>query len=98
MTTTMSWTANEIIPARMLNEFTYCPRLGYLMWVEGLFADSGDTVHGRYVHRRVDREPKRARRKKAEDAEPQAIHHRSVLLTGETCGFTAKIDLVEAEG
>ena len=24
-----------MIPGRMLNEFTYCPRLGYLEWVEG---------------------------------------------------------------
>jgi hypothetical protein len=30
----------------MLNEFTYCPRLGYLEWVQGEFADSADTVEG----------------------------------------------------
>ncbi|MHB8766074.1 MAG: CRISPR-associated endonuclease Cas4g/Cas1g [Deferrisomatales bacterium] len=95
----MTWTDTDPIPARMLNEYAYCPRLGYLMWVEGLFADSGDTVHGRHVHRRVDQAPKRPRRKAAGDeAEPQAGHHRSVLLTGEACGLTAKIDLVEAEG
>ncbi|MFU8858209.1 MAG: CRISPR-associated endonuclease Cas1 [Deferrisomatales bacterium] len=95
----MARSESEIIPARMLNEYAYCPRLGYLMWVDGVFVDSADTLHGRYVHRRVDREPKRPRRTKAgEDAEPVAIHHRSVLLTGEACGLTAKIDLVEAEG
>ena len=31
------------LPARMLNEFAYCPRLCYLEWVQGEFADSVDT-------------------------------------------------------
>jgi len=39
----------------MLNEFAYCPRLCYLEWVQGEFADSADTVEGRYQHRAVDR-------------------------------------------
>ena len=43
------------LPVRMLNEFTYCPRLGYLEWVQGEFADNDDTVEGRYHHRNVDR-------------------------------------------
>lgn len=29
--------------ARMLNEFGYCPRLCYLEWLQGEFADSADT-------------------------------------------------------
>src|SRR5208283_3635642 len=45
----------ELIPARTLNEFTYCPRLAYLEWVQGEFADSLDTLEGRFGHRRVDR-------------------------------------------
>jgi len=49
----------ELIPARMLNEFAYCPRLAYLEWVQGEFADSLDTIEGRFGHRRVD-EPSRA--------------------------------------
>jgi len=44
----------ELIPARMLNEFSYCPRLAYLEWVQGEFADSLDTLEGRFGHRRVD--------------------------------------------
>lgn len=92
----MSWGENEIIPARMLNEYAYCARLGYLMWVDGVFADSADTVHGRFVHRRVDQAPKR--RKAAEPQEAEVVHARSVQLTGEACGLTAKIDLVEAQG
>ena len=30
----------ELIPARMLNELAYCPRLAYLEWVQGEFADN----------------------------------------------------------
>src|SRR5271157_634270 len=44
----------DLIPARMLNEFSYCPRLAYLEWVQGEFADSLDTLEGRFGHRRVD--------------------------------------------
>lgn len=28
-------TEEPLIPARMLNEFAYCPRLAYLEWVPG---------------------------------------------------------------
>jgi len=31
---------SDLIPARMLNEFAYCPRLCYIEWVQGEFADS----------------------------------------------------------
>lgn len=46
--------AVPLVPARMLNEFAYCPRLAYLEWVQGEFEDSADTVEGRFRHRRVD--------------------------------------------
>lgn len=45
----------ELLPARMLNEFTYCPRLFYLEWVQAEFAESGDTVEGSWAHRNVDK-------------------------------------------
>jgi len=45
----------DLIPARMLNEFAYCPRLAYLEWVQGEFADNLETLEGRFAHRRVDR-------------------------------------------
>ncbi len=44
-----------LLPARMINEYVYCPRLAYLEWVQGEWADSADTVEGRQVHRRVDK-------------------------------------------
>ena len=45
----------ELVPVRMLNEFAYCPRLAYLEWVQGEWAESGDTLDGTYQHRRVNR-------------------------------------------
>ena len=47
------------LSARMLNEYAYCPRLAYLEWVQGEWADSADTVDGKFQHRRVNQEPKR---------------------------------------
>ncbi len=95
----------ESIPARMLNEFVYCPRLFYYEHVEGVFVESADTVKGAAVHARVD---------KGKGALPQAtsalgegveaksvadgdeIHSRSVMLGSERLGVVAKMDLVEA--
>lgn len=45
----------ELIPVRMLNEFTYCPRLGYLEWVQGEWADNLETRQGTFGHRNVDK-------------------------------------------
>ena len=44
-----------LIPARMVNEFVYCPRLAYLMWAQGEWAETGDTAEGNRVHARVDK-------------------------------------------
>lgn len=78
----------ELIPARMLNEFTYCPRLAYLMWVQQEWAESADTLDGKHAHRRVDREADSMAR----------IHQRSVALASERLGLTAVIDLIEQTG
>ena len=32
----------ELVPARMVNEFSYCPRLFFLEWVHAQFADNLD--------------------------------------------------------
>ena len=45
----------ESLPARMLNEFVYCPRLFYYEHVEGVFVESADTVKGAAIHARVDK-------------------------------------------
>lgn len=82
----------------MLNEFAYCPRLCYLEWVQGEFADSVDTVEGRYHHRTVDKGRQRQKAAKEETEEPAKVHERSVHLTSDHLKLTAKIDLVEGEG
>ena len=87
-----------LIPARMLNEHVYCPRLAYLEWVQGEWADSADTVDGRYRHRRVDKpkgdlpDAEQAREERIE------IHARSITLSSNKLGLIAKLDLIEGEG
>ena len=90
----------DYVPARMLNEFAYCPRLCYLEWVQGEFAHSEDTLDGRLRHRRVDRPTGNLNASGANDPEDadERIHARSVLLSDEMLGATARIDLVETEG
>jgi len=44
----------DLLPARMLNEFVYCPRLFYYEHVEGVFLHSADTKRGASEHTRVD--------------------------------------------
>lgn len=111
----------DVIPARMLNEFVYCPRLFYYEFVEGLFAHNADTLAGKAAHKRVDsgkgdlppaksadnadgknEEPKDAEvngktQKSDTDDKPEIIHSRSVSLTSERLGVTAKMDLIEVE-
>ena len=47
--------SEDSLPARMLNEFVYCPRLFYYEHVEGVFVESRDTVRGSAIHSRVDK-------------------------------------------
>jgi CRISPR-associated protein Cas1 len=82
----------ELIPARMLNEFAYCPRLCYIEWVQGEFLDSADTVDGRFQHRRVDAGSDKA------SEEFETFHARSVYLSGSSSGITCRIDLLDGGG
>lgn len=85
------------LPVRILNEYVYCPRLAYLEWVQGEFADNADTVEGRSSHKRVDRGSKPLRDPADLEAE-ERIHARSVTLASERLGLIAKLDLVEGDG
>jgi len=84
-----------LIPVRMINEYVYCPRLAYLMWVQAEWADSADTVEGRIKHKRVDAGGGTL---PEEPAEGERIHARSVSLSSLKLGITGKLDLVEGEG
>ena len=82
----------DLVPARMVNEFVYCPRLFHLEWVQSRFEDNADTVHGRYVHRRVDEGGGRMGGSSEDDPVRNA---RSVLVSSERLGLIAKTDIVE---
>jgi CRISP-associated protein Cas1 len=86
-----------LLPARMVNEYQYCPRLAYLEWVQGEWAESSDTVEGRHAHKRVDK-PGGKLPSPEEAEEAQRIHARSITLSSNRLGLIAKMDLVEGEG
>jgi len=44
-----------LLPVRMLAEYAYCPRLFFLMHVDGRWADNVFTVEGQVIHQRADR-------------------------------------------
>ena len=82
-----------LVPARMVNEWVYCPRLAYLEWVEGEWAESADTAEGKRVHARVDRSS--GRLPDPEEMDEEMSRARSVTLSSERLGVIAKIDVVE---
>ena len=84
-----------LVPVRMLNEHVYCPRLAYLMWVQGEFAHNEFTVDGAIRHKRVDAGGGVLPEQPEEDSK---IHARSVGLSSQRLGITARMDLVEGEG
>jgi CRISPR-associated protein Cas1 len=87
-----------LIPARMLNEHVYCPRLAYLEWVQGEWADSADTVEGRHRHKRVDKPSGNLPDAEMAREERVDIHARSITLSSNKLGLIAKLDLIEGEG
>ena len=84
------------LPARMLNEYVYCPRLFFYEWVEGVFAQSADTVEGALRHETLGEKAESLPAAAAGGTE--RIHARSVALSSERHGLTAVIDLLEGEG
>ncbi len=88
---------DALVPARMVNEFVYCPRLAYLMWSQAEWAETGDTVEGRRVHTRVDRPSKPLPEAETIDTEDSRIVSRSLTLSSERLGVIAKIDIAEAK-
>ncbi len=83
-----------LIPVRMLNEWIYCPRLAFLEWVEGEWAETGDTAEGRRVHARVDRPG--GHFPAAEELGEERLATRALTLSSARLGVIAKMDLLEA--
>lgn len=82
-----------LIPARMVNEWVYCPRLAYLEWVDGEWADSADTAEGKRAHARVDKGG--GKLLEPDGLDEAKARARSVTLSSERLGVIAKIDVVE---
>ena len=82
---------SDLIPVRALNQVTYCPRLYWLEYVEGLMVVNEYVADGVIKHSRVDDAKTAYRARKERDA----IHTRSVSLASERLGLTGKLDLVE---
>lgn len=84
--------APSVIPARMLNEFVYCPRLFYIEWVDGRWADNADTTRGELTHATVDA---RGGRMPDPGADDRPYTTASVRLSDEELGVLAVIDRVD---
>ena len=100
-------TPPDLVPARMINEALYCERLLYLEWAQGEFADNAFTVEGRVVHKRADEpggklpptpiEAPPQESSNEPEVEPPPYQARTVWLSSERLGITAKIDVVEGD-
>lgn len=86
--------SNELIPVRMLVQYAYCNRLGYLEWVQGEFETNYYVADGKYRHRNVD---KPSGSKKLQE-EAETIHASSVMLSDADLGIIGKIDRMETSG
>ncbi len=86
-----------LLPARMINEFAYCPRLAYLEWVQGEWADNAETAEGRHAHRTTE-SAESSLPQEGEGEDEATIHAQSVTLASETLGIIGRLDLVEGRG
>lgn len=85
----------DYLPARMVNEYVYCPRLFFYEWVEGQWMESVDTVEGKIQHKRVDQPGKALPAPEA--AGDEEIRTRAVTLSSERLRVIAKLDLLEVD-
>jgi CRISPR-associated protein Cas1 len=85
----------DYMPARMVNEYVYCPRLFFYEWVEGVFQESVDTLAGSALHRRVDKEG--CGLPSAEEIHDATLETHSITLSSEILRVIAKLDVLEVE-
>ena len=85
--------ALDLVPASMLNEFSYCPRRCYFEWIEGEFSDCEATLEGRVLHRRLEMEPENLL-----ELGLEPVHAREISLIGPKVGIACRIDLLVGDG
>lgn len=83
----------DLIPASMINEFSYCPRRCYFEWMEGEFVDCEATLEGRNLHRRLQMEPENL-----SEFGLGPVHAREISLIGPKAGIACRIDLLVGDG
>lgn len=65
----MSATATrDLVPVRALNQFTYCPRLYYLQYVDAVMPVNEHVEGGLFDHRRIDEPELASKTRKEGDA------------------------------
>jgi len=81
----------DLLPVRMLTEYVYCPRLGYLEYAQGEFVDNAYTLDGTQKHKTVDEE-----KGTLPDADQtlQDLGHpvTSLFLSDTSLGLTTRVD------
>lgn len=85
----------DLVPARSINDYDYCPRRFYLEWVQSRYVDNAEIVEGRYVHRNVDAGGGRI---DDPDEDGPVRKARSVTISSEHLGIIAKADIIEGKG
>lgn len=82
-----------LVPARMVNEYAYCPRLFHLEWVQSLWAENADTAEGRWHHRAADERSGAAPLPDEGDLRVA----RSLQFSSPRLGLVAKVDVLEGD-
>ncbi len=90
----MTVQAPDLVPARALNQVTYCSRLYYLQYVDCVMPANEHVEAGLHDHRRVD-DPDLARRTRKDGDNSRT---RGVVLSSAALGVTAVLDMVEESG
>lgn len=90
--------SDDLLTLDHIHQFAYCPRRMHLMYVDGRWEDNLYTEEGKAVHGRTDAREEPLPEQAAEAGDPVPVVARSVMLSSDTLGIVAKLDLVEAEG
>jgi CRISPR-associated exonuclease Cas4/CRISPR-associated protein Cas1 len=90
-------TDEPLVPARMVNEWVYCPRLAFLEWAHGEWAGNADTAAGNRAHRTATDGAAPALPAPEDLDDDKRLKTRRLQLASERLGLTAEIDVLEAE-
>jgi CRISPR-associated protein Cas1 len=87
----MGASMSDLIPVRALNQVTYCPRLYFLQYVDGVMPINEHVEAGLFDHRRVNA-PELANKTHTDRG---TATNRGVALSSEALGITGVLDVIE---